>query len=154
MQDIIKYQSITRFIDDHFLEDVLDGWRRGIRGDLVLEAGFPNPHHMIERAFGSLGSCINAVANRAALHRDDGVMSVFPGYRRRQAEDVSGLRTARDQFEAHGRQMVAFVDHEMPIIADDVVDLPFADKALDQGDVNLTFRFTPAAADHANRLAR
>ena len=50
--------------------------------------------------------------------------------------------------------MVAFVDHEMPIIADDIVDLPFANKALDQGDINLTLRLTTTTAYHAYRIAR
>jgi hypothetical protein len=35
--------------------------------------------------------------------------------------------------------MVAFVDHEMPIITDDIVDFSPANQALDQGDINLTF---------------
>src|SRR5258707_10312002 len=42
--------------------------------------------------------------------------------------------------------MVAFVDHEMPIIPDDIVNRSFANKALDQGDINLTLRLTPTAS--------
>jgi len=50
--------------------------------------------------------------------------------------------------------MVAFVDHEMPIIPDDIVNLSFANKALDQGDINLTLRLTTTASYHADRIAR
>ena len=50
--------------------------------------------------------------------------------------------------------MVAFVDDEMPIISDDIIDLSFANEALDQGDVNLAFRFAAAAADHADCVTR
>ena len=60
------------------------------------------------------------------------------------AEDKAGLAAARDQFEAYGRQMVAFVDDEMPIVADDIIDFALANQALDQGDVDLTFRFATA----------
>jgi hypothetical protein len=42
--------------------------------------------------------------------------------------------------------MVAFVDDEMPIIADDIIDLALTNQALDQGDVNLTFRLATTAA--------
>jgi hypothetical protein len=36
--------------------------------------------------------------------------------------------------------MMAFVDHEVPMIPDDIVNLCFANKALNQGDINLTLR--------------
>ena len=48
--------------------------------------------------------------------------------------------------------MVAFVDDEMPIITDDIIDFAPANQALDQGDVDLTFRFAAAAADYADRV--
>jgi len=42
----------------------------------------------------------------------------------------------------------------MPIISDDIVNLSFANKALDQGDINLTLRLTTTTAYHADRIAR
>ena len=48
--------------------------------------------------------------------------------------------------------MVAFVDDEMPIIADDIIDFSLANEALDQSNVNLTFRFATTSADHADRV--
>ena len=50
--------------------------------------------------------------------------------------------------------MVAFIDYEMPIIADDIIDLSFANKALDQRDINLTFRLATTTAYHADRVTR
>jgi hypothetical protein len=47
-QDVIEYEIITRFIGDHFLENILDGRRRGVQCGLKLEAGIPDPHHVIE----------------------------------------------------------------------------------------------------------
>jgi hypothetical protein len=72
----------------------------------------------------------------------------------RQAENVAGFATARDQFKAYGRQMVAFVNDEMPIIADDVIDFSLASEVLDQGDVNLTCRLATTTADPADRVTR
>jgi hypothetical protein len=54
MQDIIKYQTIARFIGDHCLENILDGRRRGVQCGLELEAGVPDPHYVIKWAFGGL----------------------------------------------------------------------------------------------------
>ena len=50
--------------------------------------------------------------------------------------------------------MVALINYEMPIIADDIIDLALTNQALDQGDVNLTFRLATTAADHADRVTR
>ena len=50
--------------------------------------------------------------------------------------------------------MVAFIDYEMTIIAYYIIDLSLANKALDQGDVNLTLRLATTAADHADRVSR
>ena len=50
--------------------------------------------------------------------------------------------------------MVAFIDNEMPIIADDIIDLSFANKALDQRDIDLPLWFATTTAYHAYRIAR
>ena len=41
--------------------------------------------------------------------------------------------------------MVAFVNDEMSIIADDIIDLSLANEALDQGDIDLPFRLATTA---------
>jgi hypothetical protein len=50
--------AFPRFIDDHCLENILDGRRRGVQCGLELEASVPDPHHVIKWAFGGLGSRI------------------------------------------------------------------------------------------------
>lgn len=50
--------------------------------------------------------------------------------------------------------MVAFVHDEMSIISDNIIDLSLANEALNQGHVNLAFRFAAAAADHADCVTR
>ncbi len=79
-QDIIEYENITRFIGDHFLENILDGRRRGVQCGLKLEACILDPHHVIEWALGGLRSRIYAMADGPTLHNDDRVMPVFSGH--------------------------------------------------------------------------
>jgi hypothetical protein len=49
--------------------------------------------------------------------------------------------------------MVAFIDDEMPIIADDIIDLSFANKALDQCDIKLPLWFATTTAYLSHRAA-
>lgn len=64
----------------------------------------------------------------------------------RQAEHITGLGAARDQLEANGRQMMALVDDQVPVVANQIVDITVPDKALDQCDVNTPRRFALAVS--------
>ncbi len=50
--------------------------------------------------------------------------------------------------------MVAFIDYHMSIIANNIIDLSFANKALDQCYINLALWFATTTAYHAYRIAR
>jgi adenylate cyclase len=50
--------------------------------------------------------------------------------------------------------MVAFIDYEMPIIADDIIDLSFANKALDQCWTNIWLGQPQLGLDHLIRARR
>src|ERR1700682_5549233 len=50
-QDIIKYQTIARFIGDHCLENILDGRSRGVQCGLELEACVPYSDPRVQLAF-------------------------------------------------------------------------------------------------------
>ena len=76
-QDIIEYQIVARFIINQLLENILNGRSRSAQCGLMLEAGIPDPYHVIEWTLGRLGSCIHAMANGTTLHNDDRVMSIF-----------------------------------------------------------------------------
>ena len=78
---------------------------------------------------------VDAMPHRTALHEDDRMMAVLPRDGRRQAEDESRLRAADDLLEAVRRQMVAFVDDHMTVVADAIVDDTFADQALNDGNI-------------------
>ena len=81
---------------------------------------------MSKGALGRLPFGIDAEPHRAALHEDNRVVAVLTGDRRRQAEDVFRLAAPRHRLEADRRQMVAFVDDQLAIFADDVIDLALA----------------------------
>ena len=79
---------------------------------------------------------IDAMTDRAALHEDDRVVAVLPRHRRRQAEHVSGLGLPRDGFEAHGGEVMAFVDDNMAVIGDQIGDDTLPNQALHKGDID------------------
>ena len=96
----------------------------------------------------SLG--INPIANRPALHEDDRMMAVLACDSCGQSEHVASVAAARDQFKAHGGQVVAFIDDEVAIIADNVIHFTIAHKALNQGDVDAAGRASLTAADRTD----
>ena len=78
------------------------------------------------------------------------MMAVLAGDGGRQAEHEARLGPAGDQFEAVGREVMAFVDDQVPVVADPVVDDSLADEALDQGDIEVSREF-PAGHHRGGR---
>jgi hypothetical protein len=64
-------------------------------------------------------------SNRAALHEDDRVVTVFPNRRCSQAENVSGLGLLQHLLERERGHVVAFVNNDMAVVSDQVPDLTF-----------------------------
>ena len=60
------------------------------------------------------------MTDRTALHEDDRVMAVLPRHRRGQPQHVAGLGRPRDGFEAHGGEVMAFIDDDMAVIGDQI----------------------------------
>ena len=86
------------------------------------------------------------MANRTALHEDDRMMTVFAGYRRGQTGDKLRLGSSGHEFEAAGRQMVAFINNQVPIAPDSIVHHAFANQTLDQGNVYDPSQFSASAS--------
>jgi hypothetical protein len=63
------------------------------------------------------------VADRAALHRDDRLMTVTPVRGRGEARDVARGDCRKHTVHLHGRHVVAFVDHDMSVGADEVMQV-------------------------------
>jgi hypothetical protein len=66
---------------------------------------------------------------------------------RRQSDDVARPGLRQHPFERHCGQVVALVDHDLPVGMHDVVDLPLSHEALDQGDVEATVGSPLSAAE-------
>ena len=87
------------------------------------------------------------MANRPALHEDDRVVAVFARDGGRQAHHEAGLGRSRHQLETVGRQMVAFVDDQVAVVSDPVVDDAFLHQALDDRDIEQSVESSATSAD-------
>ena len=61
------------------------------------------------------------VADGPALHRDDRLMTITPVRCRCQACDVSGWDRREHAFDLNCRHVMAFVDHDVAVGADEVM---------------------------------
>src|SRR5436309_1375248 len=88
---------------------------------------------------------IDMIADRPALHEDDGVVTILARYSGGQTRHKSCLDPARHLLKTVGRQMVAFIDNKMAIICYAVVHDAFTHQALDKRDINQASGFVPSA---------
>jgi hypothetical protein len=107
---------------------------------------------MAEGPTSRLGSRIDAEPYRATLHEDDWMMAVFARHGGRQAQHKPCLGTPCHCLKTDGREVMAFVDHEMPIIGNEIIDLTLVNEALDHGDIYDARRLAPAPADLTDAL--
>jgi hypothetical protein len=99
-----------------------------------------------------LGTRINAMPNRAALHEDDRMMTIFAGHRRGQSEDIARFPPADRKLKTRRRKMVALIDNQMTVVRHHVGYLTSAHEALDQRDINDASRLTASGADNTDVL--
>ena len=105
---------------------------------------------MADTPLGSLNPCIDTMANRSALHEDDGMMSVLSGDCRGQTHDVPRFRPPGDKLEARCGQVMTFIDNQVTEISDHVRNFPIADETLDERDINDACRLSFSATNNAN----
>jgi hypothetical protein len=101
---------------------------------------------------GGLGERINAMPNRAALHEDDRMMTIFAGHRRGQSEDIARFRPAGHKLKTRRRKMVALVDDQMTVVRRQIGYFASAHEALDQRDINDASRLAASTANDADVL--
>ena len=100
-----------------------------------------------------LALCVNAMADRAALHEDDRMMAVLASNRRGQTGDEFRFGSPCHQLEAMGGKMVAFIDDQMPITANAIIYHSLANKTLDQCHIQRSSQLFPPAAEAADGFA-
>jgi hypothetical protein len=110
----------------------------------------PNDHTVPERPECSLNLRIDSMPDRSALHEDDGMMPVLSGNCGGQPQDEPGLRASRNLLEAASGQVMTFVDDQVTVAADTVVDEPFTNKTLNDRHVDSACRLVSASTDSAD----
>jgi hypothetical protein len=85
--------------------------------------------------------------NRAALHEYDRMVTVLAVRRRSQAKHVFGFDLLHDLLKAESRNVVAFINNDMPVFGDKVLHFAFTLQALKQGDVDASAAGCFAASD-------
>jgi len=78
------------------------------------------------------------------------MMAVFAGDRRRQPKNKARLSPSGNQFKADRGQVMALVNDEVPVIANNIVNFSFSDQALDEGHIHDPGRPAFAAANSAD----
>ena len=78
----------------------------------------------------------HAESGRSALHIDDGMMTVFSGWRRRQPYNVLGLHLPHNLLECERRDVVALINNYLAVLDDKILHLFFAAQALDDRNVH------------------
>ena len=76
------------------------------------------------------------VPDRTALHEQDGVVPVFPGWRCRQAENIFRPCLAQNLLKRECRKMMALIHDNLPVVSDDVFYFALALQALDHRDID------------------
>ena len=94
------------------------------------------------------------MADRAALHRDDLLQPVAAVGGGGEAEEVAGGGVPDGGLEGERRQVVALVDHDQPVAAEERVEVVDRFEALDHREVDDAGQLAPAAAFLADLLGR
>lgn len=105
---------------------------------------------MADSALGGLGPRVDPVAYGSALHEDDGMMPILAGDGGLQSENETPPGAPGHLFEADSGQMMTFINDQMAVSSDDIVDLAFSDQALDQRHIDDARRLALAAANPAD----
>jgi hypothetical protein len=91
--------------------------------------------------------------NRAALHEDNRMVAILSRDSGGEAKNELRLRTSDNLFEAMRGEMMAFVNDQMSILRNTIVDDALSDQTLDHSDINSSCRLAVASSDPADVTA-
>jgi hypothetical protein len=118
-EDIIEDDVVVGIILGQSHVDRRHGWLlHARRRRRQAKFSWSESNTVLDAALGSLGSGIDAVAHRTALHEDDGMVAILARDRCRQTKNMPGLGATGGKFEADGRQVMALVDDDVTIRPD------------------------------------
>ena len=107
----------------------------GIGRTSRLKRGRLHEGEVLEGASCCLRTGAHAMADGTALHEDDWMMTILTCDRGGQPEHETRLCLPGHLLEAVRRDVVAFVDDEMAVVAHAIIHDALANHALNQGDV-------------------
>ena len=107
----------------------------GVGASGRLERRWLHEDVVLERTCRRLRSRVHSMPHRTALHEDDRMVAVLARDSRGQPQDESRLGLTRHLLEAVGRQVMAFVDDQMAVLGDAIVNDTLPDETLNDGDV-------------------
>src|SRR6266508_1561117 len=146
--DVVADERSAGLVVDEEAEPLLDR-RLGCRCD--LEAGLSHEEfqpEIVGRAFAAR----NPVADRPTLHGDDLLQTVSSVRGGGQAEEVAGRRLSNVRLERDGRQVVALVDQDQAVAAEERLEVADGFEALNHRKVDDPAQSAPSAADLADLL--
>src|SRR5260370_37896238 len=98
-------------------------------------SGFPDDELMSERPPRSLAFRIYPRSQRTQLHLCGRMASVAPPGRRRESEEIARFDLRQHTLERERRQMVTFIDNDMSVAGDEVIDSLLVKEALNHADI-------------------
>src|SRR5487761_487049 len=99
-------------------------------------------------------SGIDAMPDGPALHHDDWVVAVLSCWPRREPRHEPRPCLPEHSIEAHGRNVVALVDQDVPVIGDQILDLALGTETLQHADVDCALAFVPTRTELSDRARR
>ena len=96
----------------------------------------------------------HAEPHGATLHVNDRMVSVFPGRRGGQTDNIFGLHLPHHLFEGESGYVVAFVDDHLTVLSYEVLHLVFSVQTLDDGDIYAARPVHFSTADMPDRFGR
>jgi hypothetical protein len=91
--------------------------------------------------------------NWAALHEDDRVVAILSRDSGREAKNELRLRTSDNLFEAMRGEMMTFINDQMSILRNTIIDDALSHETLDHSDINFSCRLAAPASDPADVTA-
>ena len=109
---------------------------------------------MLERGGFRHRAGAQAEADWATLHTDDRVVSVFSRWRGRQSHNIPSFYLLHHLLKRERGDVMTFINNDLTILGDEVLNLLLAMKALHNGNVHNAGSLRFSASDLANSIRR
>src|SRR5882757_8419886 len=155
LHDFFAYQSSAPFVGDKFIVEFAKlGAQVRIGLTQRSKASRPYQHNVFEWTRCRLLFGVDAMAQRATLHKYDGMMPVFSRHSCGQTGDESGFGVASDLLETVSGEVMAFVHNHVSIMPNYFIHFPLVDQALDRCNIEDSGRRFAPASDPADSAWR